>query len=111
MGGKLANGMGNQYSHTTSECGVSSITNADAHNSAASSPADLNGLVRFVERRNLVSASVPSHFKRTLPSVLGFSMKPACYCSYRKLNVDVWSDVRFLDNKENVGYKHCIGGM
>jgi len=35
--GKLANGMGNQYSHTTSERGVSSITNADAHNSAASS--------------------------------------------------------------------------
>jgi hypothetical protein len=24
--------------------------------------ADLNGLVRFVERRNLVSARVPSHF-------------------------------------------------
>jgi len=28
-------------------------------------PADLNGLVRFGERRNLVSARVPSHFKRT----------------------------------------------
>ena len=27
-------------------------------------PADLNGLVRFAERRNLVSARVPSHFKR-----------------------------------------------
>jgi len=26
-------------------------------------PADLNGLVRFAERRNLVSARVPSHFK------------------------------------------------
>jgi len=25
-------------------------------------PADLNGLVRFAERRNLVSACVPSHF-------------------------------------------------
>ena len=35
--GKLANGGGNQYSHTTSERGVSSITNADAHTSAASS--------------------------------------------------------------------------
>jgi len=39
--------------HTTSEHGVSSITTADAHTSAASSrlnwrlPADLNGLVRF----------------------------------------------------------------
>jgi hypothetical protein len=35
--GKLANGVGGQYSHTTSELGVSSITNADAHTSAASS--------------------------------------------------------------------------
>jgi hypothetical protein len=35
--GKLANGVGSQYSHTTSERGVSNITNADAHNSAASS--------------------------------------------------------------------------
>jgi hypothetical protein len=35
--GKLANGVGSQYSHTTSEHGVSSITNADAHTSAASS--------------------------------------------------------------------------
>jgi hypothetical protein len=58
--------------HTTSEHGVSSITTADVHTSAASSrlnrrpPADLNGLVRFAERRNLVSARVPSHFKRSL---------------------------------------------
>jgi len=35
--GKLANGVGSQYSHATSERGVSSITTADAHNSAASS--------------------------------------------------------------------------
>jgi len=35
--GKTANGVGSQYSHTASEHGVSSITNADAHNSAASS--------------------------------------------------------------------------
>ena len=56
--------------HTTSEHGVSSITTADAHTSAASSrlnwrpPADLNGLVSFAERRNLVSERAPSHFKR-----------------------------------------------
>ena len=31
------------------------------------SPADLNGLVLFAERRNLVSARVLSHFKRSLP--------------------------------------------
>jgi len=30
-------------------------------------PADLNGLARFAERRNLVSARVTSHFKRSLP--------------------------------------------
>jgi hypothetical protein len=30
-------------------------------------PADLNGLVRFGERRNLVSVRVPSRFRRTLP--------------------------------------------
>jgi len=35
--GKVANGMGSQYSHTTLEHGVSSITTADAHTSAASS--------------------------------------------------------------------------
>jgi len=35
--GKVANGMGSQYIHTTSEHGVSSITKADAHTSADSS--------------------------------------------------------------------------
>jgi len=60
--------------HTTSEHGVSSITTADAYTSAASSrlnwrpSADLNGLVRFAERRNLIPARVPSHFKRSLRS-------------------------------------------
>ena len=29
-------------------------------------PGDLNGLVRFAERRNLVSERVPSHLKRSL---------------------------------------------
>jgi hypothetical protein len=31
-------------------------------------PADLNGLVRFAERRNLVCVHVPLRFKRSLPS-------------------------------------------
>jgi hypothetical protein len=56
--------------HATSKHCVSSITTADAHTSDASNrmnaPADLHGLVRFAERRNLVSARVPSHFKRSL---------------------------------------------
>jgi hypothetical protein len=60
--------------HTTSEHGVSSITTittADAYTSAAhwtDAPANLNGLVRFAERRNLVSARVPSHIKHSLTS-------------------------------------------
>ena len=64
--------------HTTSEHGVSNITTADALTSAASSrlnwrpPADLKGLVRFAERRNLVSARVPSHFNwPILPASVG----------------------------------------
>jgi hypothetical protein len=32
-------------------------------------PADLNGLVRFAERRNLFSVRVPSHFKRSLHGI------------------------------------------
>ena len=36
-GGELANGVGSQYSHATSERGLSSIAQADAHTSAASS--------------------------------------------------------------------------
>jgi hypothetical protein len=35
-------------------------------------PADLNGLVRFAERPNLVSARVPSHFKRSLRKLFIF---------------------------------------
>jgi hypothetical protein len=60
--------------HNTSELGVSINITADAHTSVASSrlktppnPTDLNELVLFAERRNLVSARVPSHFKRSLP--------------------------------------------
>ena len=59
--------------HTTSEHGVSSITTADGYTSAASSrlnwrpPADLNGLVRFAERRNVVSPRAPSHFNWPVP--------------------------------------------
>ena len=59
--------------HTTSEHGLSNISTADAHTSAASSrlnwrhPADLNGLVRFAERRNLVSVRLPSRFNWPLP--------------------------------------------
>ena len=33
-------------------------------------PADLNGLVRFAERRNLAYACVPSHLKRSLAAII-----------------------------------------
>ena len=62
--------------HSTSEHGVSSITTADARTPRlpvvdwTDTPADLNGLVRFAERQTLVSARVPSHFKRSLHTVL-----------------------------------------
>jgi len=61
--GKLANGVGSQCS--SHYVGTWCI---QQHTSAASSRlnwrprADLNGLVRFAERRNLVSARVPSRF-------------------------------------------------
>jgi hypothetical protein len=62
--------------HVTAEHRLARVVQtlqADVHSSPASSrlnwrpPADLNGLVRFAERRNLVSVHVPSHFKRSLP--------------------------------------------
>jgi len=46
-------------------------------------PADLNGLVRFAERQNLVSARVPTHFNWPLlriSSVLFVSRVCVCVC-------------------------------
>jgi len=86
--------------HGTSEHGVSSITTittADAHTSAASSQlnwrllADLNGLVHFAERRNLVSALVPSHFKLSLIDNWRIKKPTRChmifYCTSYRLNM------------------------
>jgi hypothetical protein len=53
--------------HTTSEHGVSSVTTA----TTADPSADLNGLVRCAEGTNLVSAHVPSRFKRAIPNLDG----------------------------------------
>ena len=41
-------------------------------------PADLNGLVRFAGRRNLVSARVPSRFKRSLPFGVFYGLSVVC---------------------------------
>ena len=58
--------------HTTSEHGVSSITTADAHTSAASSRLKFRfkWIRRFAERRNLVYARVPSHFNWPLLQIV-----------------------------------------
>ena len=58
--------------HTTSEHGVFSITTADAHTSAASRrlnwrPRRFKWTRPFPRKTKLVSARVPSHFKRSLP--------------------------------------------
>jgi hypothetical protein len=72
--GKEENGVGNQYaSHDCRTQTRTSSTNPAGwcvqlacQQSTELNPADLNGLVLFTERRNLVSAHVPSHFKRSL---------------------------------------------
>jgi hypothetical protein len=69
--------------HTSSEHGVSSITTittADAHTSVASSRLNFKWTRPF-RRKNLVSARVPSHFKRSLP---------------RKQHITSWVENRLL---------------
>ena len=68
MKGKLANGVGSHY--PSNYLGIWCIQHYYrwwAQLGWTDAPADLNVLVRFAERRNLVSARVPSHFKRSLP--------------------------------------------
>ena len=69
--GKLANEVGSRNPSHYLGTWCISISTADGHSLAAISPLNwsscrLNELVRFAERRNLVSARVPSHFKRSL---------------------------------------------
>jgi len=48
-------------------------------------PADLNGLVRFAERSNLVSARVPSRFERALPQSMQALLLRCGYFVYKHL--------------------------
>jgi hypothetical protein len=88
--GKLANGVGSQYpSHylgtwciqhyyrwwRTPRLPVVDWTGA---------PADLNGLFRFAERRNMVSARVPSHFNWPLRTYSGFCVPVALVIQHAK---------------------------
>jgi hypothetical protein len=127
--GKLANGVCSQYSHTTSERGVSSITNADAHTSAASSrltdaPADLNGLAPFGKRRNLVSARLPSRFKRSLLlastwglwppqplSLLGHGPYPAPLLPIGSGYFRTKSFPLKIPQQSHPGYSSCLHGL
>ena len=74
---KLANGVGRQYSlHYLGTWCIQHYYRWCAHLGCQQSneltpPADLNGHAHFAERRNLVSAHVPSHFKRSLPTAVG----------------------------------------
>jgi len=70
--GKLANGVGIQYpSHYLGTWCIQALLPL-MHTPRlpvvdwSDAPFDLNWFVRFAERRNLVSARVPSHFKRSL---------------------------------------------
>jgi len=71
--GKLTNGVGSQYpSHYLGTWRIQHYYRWCAHlgcqqSTELTAPADLNGLVRFAERRNLVSARVPSRFNWPLP--------------------------------------------
>ena len=86
--GKLANAVGSQYpSHYLGTWCIQHYYRWCAHLGCKQSteltppPAHLNGLVRFAERRNLVSARVPSHFNWPVQcaiSQLG-SRPPLCW--------------------------------
>jgi len=73
--GKLANGMGSQYSHTPPERDVSSITNADAHTSAASS--QLNWLPRRLKWTRPFMRNTKSGF-----CACAIRYRTSFYCSF-----------------------------
>jgi hypothetical protein len=60
-------------------------------------PADLNGLVRFAERRNLVSARVQSHFNWPLINNVTF------YCVYTARDSSVGTATRYGLHESNPG--------
>ena len=88
---KLVNWVGSQYSSyyigtwciehyygTYTHIGCQLVDWTDA-------PADLNGPVRFAERRNLVFARVPSHFKRSVLKYLIYAMQQYVVWIFRQV--------------------------
>ena len=67
-------------------------------------PADLNGLVRFAERRNLVSARVQSHFKRNLPQDL--TSRSPVFCPHTAFLCFV-----LFSEQTAILYLHCINWL
>jgi hypothetical protein len=67
-------------------------------------PADLNGLVRFAERPNLVSAHVPSRFKRALRNVRT--------CVYEQYGTGIIPELvhgsRGLSQASQIGSPGCV---
>jgi len=93
--------------YTTSEHGASSIITAGPHTSAASSrlnwrPGDLIRLVCFAERWYVVSARVPSHFKRSLrvravvlgggKKCMGNEVRGVAYIRVDDTKLALWTD-------------------
>ena len=70
-------------------------------------PADLNKLVRFAERRNLVSERVPSHFKRSLPRNSPLKSAISKLCPKLTALVEV-SPYNRLNRRTFLGYANGI---
>jgi hypothetical protein len=107
--------------HTTSEHGVSSMTTADAHTSAASSrlnwrpPADLNGLVLFARKTKSGFCACDITFQTQCTTFLRILINGTTFGrSFWKLNVCAFSINIFFWNtshskKNSVRYHRCTG--
>jgi hypothetical protein len=92
--GKLANGVGSQYS--SHYLGTWCIQHyyrwcpqlGWQQSTELTPPADLNGLVRLAERRNLVSAYVPSDLKRSLRDGLTWRPRENACRRTREINTE-----------------------
>ena len=94
--GKLVNGVVSQYSYTTSERGVSSITTADAHTSAASSRLNWR----------------PRRFKWTRPfqrkTKSGFCVCVITFQTQSTSDDDLFNTVEFVGWQRRFGRTCCL---
>ena len=109
--GKLANGVGTQYSsHYLGTWCIQHYYRWRAHLGCqvvdlTDAPADLNGLVRFAERRNLVSARVPSHLKRSLPQLVWKGQRTD---SQPQSSSPAWSLERCIINVKKIWFREKL---